>query len=70
MIEGYKARDMQISILISTIINANRDPRKGKPIKIEDVSLFFKKEKKKQKDEEKAKYLKKITYLLGGKVVE
>ena len=61
---------MQMSVLIAAFFNANRDPKRSKPVKAEDMSIFAaRKEKSAQTPEQHRAVLEALTLMAGGEVV-
>ncbi len=71
LLQGYYLRDMQISTLVAAFLNANRDPKKGRAIDIEQLSVFqpIKRPRQEQSAQRQRELLEAITLALGGEVV-
>lgn len=73
LLRGHYIRDIQMSALVASFINAHRDPTKGTPLRPEDAAVFQRKrasESKEQSAEEQRQILEVITVIMGGEVVK
>lgn len=69
-LQGHYLRDTQISLLVASFINANKDPKKGKAIECSDISVFkTPKKKEKQDAKEQRQILEVFTIAMGGEVI-
>lgn len=70
LLQGHYLRDTQIANLLAAFLNVNRDPKKSKAIKAEDVSVFKlpQEKKREQTPEQQRAILETLTLMMGGTV--
>jgi len=68
ILQGHYIRDIQMATLVTAFINVNRDPKKSKAAKPEDISVFGKKEKEEQTPEQQRAILETLTLMMGGTI--
>lgn len=75
LLQGHYLRDMQLASLLAAFLNVNRDPKKSRPVKAEDVSVFRQSgatppEQGEQTPEQQRAILEALTLVMGGEVTK